>query len=309
MKTYILYGDDTFNINQRIKKIKQLIDDAWSFNYCKMHESTTPKEVINELLTPPLGGANKIVHVDNDCLFKDADNTKKVIKGKFELMPAGNILLITTTKKPALNTVVVKELLKYGAMEEYALISEWDISKITSYIKNAATSKRVNLNGKCIEYLVDNIGANTELIDSELNKINTFGKNITLEQLQQLVGSNHSNSVELAKYCLNGNSEKAYTKLNQLNDHPLQIVAALYTCFRTWLAVKAGIDEGLNNTEIALSGAINNPNRVYFLREEVRNCSLSRLRNILSILTTLEYELKTGKNTLPNRIIEIASYE
>lgn len=309
MLVYILYGDDEFNIKKRVDEIRSTLDSG-IFNYYHMPDDSNAQAVVNELLTPPLIGNRKIVHVSNDCLFKDPDKTKKIIKGKFELVPDNNILLITTSKKPASNTVVVKELLKYGGMEKFARISEWDTRGLSTYIKNAAILKGLNLSNKAIEYLVENVGTDTELIDSELTKVALYvgGKNdIEIEALQKLVGNNYSNSIQLARYCLDGNAEAAYNKLNQLGStHPLQITAALQTCFRTWFAVKAGIIEKKSDAEIASIANIYNPNRIYFLKQEVSNCSLLRLRNILSILIQLEYELKTGASTFTTRIIEIA---
>lgn len=310
MQVYILYGDDEFNMRKRVEEIKSTLDNE-VLNYHHAPDDSNAQAVINELRTTSLMGS-KIIHVSNDCLFKDPDKTKKIIKGKFESVPANNILLITTGKKPASNTVVVKELLKYGVMQEFSRISEWDTRGLSNYIKDAAIKKRLNLSNKTIEYLVENIGTNTELINSELTKIALYiggRKDIEIEELQKIVSNNYSNSIQLAKYCLDGNTEAAYNKLNQLQStHPLQIVAALQTCFRTWFAVKAGIIEKKVDAEIASIANIHNPNRIYFLKQEVRNCSLLRLHNILLILIQLEYELKTGAsdNSLTTRIVEIA---
>lgn len=309
MLVHILYGDDLFNMQQRVEEIKSTLDNE-VLNYHLLPNDSNAQTVVNELLTHPLTGNRKIIHVSNDCLFKDADNTKKIIKGKFELVPENNILLITTSKKPASNTVVVKELLNYGKMQEFPSISEWDKQGLSNYIKDAAIRKGLNLSNKAIEYLVNNVGTNTELIDSELTKIALYvgGKgDIEIEALQKLVSNNYSNSIQLAKYCLDGNTEAAYNKLNQLQSvHPLQITAALSTCFRTWFAIKAGIIEKKSDAEIASIANVHNPNRIYFLKQEVQGCSLLRLRNILSILIKIEYELKTGASTITTRIVEIA---
>ncbi|BAZ18326.1 DNA polymerase III subunit delta (plasmid) [Calothrix sp. NIES-4071] len=310
MRVYILYGDDQFNMKRRVEEIKSTLDNE-VLNYHLLPDDSNAQAVVNELLTPPLMGDSKIIHVSNDCLFKDADNTKKIIKGKLEMAPSGNILLITTSKKPASNTVVVKELLKYGKMQEFLRISEWNTRELSTYIKDAAIMKGFNLSNEAIQYLVENIGTNSELINSELTKIKLYvgdKDNVEIEALQELVSNNYSNSIQLAKYCLDGKTEDAYSKLNQLeNTHPLQITAALQTCFRTWVAVKAGIIENKSDVEIASIANVYNPSRIYFLKQEVRSCSLLRLRNILAVLVKLEYELKTGasNNSLITRIVEM----
>lgn len=309
MQVYILHGEDNFNIQRRVQEIKQTIDKQWlEFNYCQVLDNATAIEVMDSLRTSPLGGNSRIVHVTNDCLFKDIEVTKKAISN-LDSIPENNILLVTSTKKPAANTVVVKQLLKYGKMEEFPLISEWKFSSIAAYIKDEAANKGLQLDSIIIECLADNIGNNTELIDSELNKVALHAKSstITTEVLQNLIGNSQNNSVELANLCLNGKSELAVFKLEQLQHiHPLQIVATLSSCFRTWLAVKAGIVEGLSDTQIAAIGCIYNPRRIYYLKENVRTQSLKRLQNISSILVKLEYELKTSNDTLLSRIIEIS---
>ena len=309
MKTYILYGDDKFNIERRVSQIKTLLNDEWKqFNYCSMPDDADYLDTINEIITSGFGTGKKIIHLSNDCLFKKDAN--KAIK-KLELAPPNNILLITTTKKPAINTVVVKTLLKYGELEQYQLISEWKILEIAKYIKQEAASYKLNLTDDCINYLVESFSNDTQLVDNELQKIALYATSscISIEELRLLVKNSHANAIELAKYCLLAESELAFEKLNQLNNHPLQIVATLSSCFRTWLAVKTGVVENASNEEISASGCIYNPKRIYFLKQEVSNCSLSRLKKILCILTSLEYELKTGKNTLTSKIIEICEIQ
>lgn len=309
MQVYILYGDDDFRIKRRLEEIKKEIDNEWlQFNYCSMLDDTNPLSVINELLASSFGGGKKVVHVSNDCFFKDKELAKKAVD-KLELVPKNNVLVITTSKKPASNTIVVRKLVKYGQLKEYALISEWKTSQIAVYIKAEATNYGLDLQNECVDYLVSNLGNNTQLIHSELNKIATYSINgkISIKELKLLVKNSYSSSIQLAKYCLCGDGKLAVEKLNQLQKtHPLQIVATLITCFRNWLAVKAGIVEKLDDTEIAKIACIYNPKQVYFLKGDVRNYSLSRLQNILSVLVQLEFELKTGNNTLESRIIEIS---
>lgn len=309
MDVYILYGNDKFNIQRRVEQIKKVIDNEWlQFNYCSMPNDANPFSVINEVLTQGFGRGKKIIISSNDCLFKDKESAKKAIIEKLELAPINNILLITTTKKPSLNTTVVKELLKYGNLEEFKLIDQWKTSEIAEYIKSEAITYELNFTDDCVDYLVSNIGNDTQLINSELKKIAAYATNgnISIETLKLLVKNNYANSIELAKHCLSGETKLAIEKLNQLgSEHPLQIVATLLSCFRTWLAVKAGVIEEKSNSEITKIGCIYNPKRIYFLKKEVSACSIKRLQSILSILTHLEFELKTGQNTLTSNIIQI----
>ncbi|KAM3109426.1 hypothetical protein ACJ2PR_27615 [Phormidesmis sp. 146-33] len=75
----------------------------------------------------------------------------------------------------------------------------------------------------------------------------------------------------------------------------LVMVVTLLTQFRTWLWVKSALASGIqNNTEIAQLCNVGNPNRLYYLRQEVATTPLRTLVQALTQLVDLDISLKQG---------------
>ena len=95
------------------------------------------------------------------------------------------------------------------------------------------------------------------------------------------------------------------------NEPALKITATLTTTFRTWLTVKQMIITGYqDHNTIAQLADVKNPKRLYYIRQEVANYCVNRLKNSLKMLLELELILKSGveeKLALQTQIIKLCS--
>ena len=98
--------------------------------------------------------------------------------------------------------------------------------------------------------------------------------------------------------------EQVY-KLTDNNENPLKIAVTLTSIFRNWLITKAGLEAKLPDNKIAKIAELKNPNRLYYLKDEVKYIGVQKLQNSLLVLVQLEAELKSGTDSLTNRIVEI----
>lgn len=70
----------------------------------------------------------------------------------------------------------------------------------------------------------------------------------------------------------------------------------MLTQFRTWLWVKSAMLAGIQrDAELARLCQIHNPNRLYYLRQEVANLSVASLVATIQDLLRLETTLKQGR--------------
>ena len=77
-------------------------------------------------------------------------------------------------------------------------------------------------------------------------------------------------------------------RLINCNEPVLKITATLTTTFRTWLTVKQMIITGCqDDNTIAQLADVKNPKRLYYIRQEVANCCVNRLKNSLKMLLEL----------------------
>jgi DNA polymerase-3 subunit delta len=80
------------------------------------------------------------------------------------------------------------------------------------------------------------------------------------------------------------------------------IAATLLTQFRTWLWVKSAMSAtgyayifGVQkDSELAQLSSISNPNRIYYLRQEVTNISINALAKAVIMVLDLEMSIKKG---------------
>ena len=132
--------------------------------------------------------------------------------------------------------------------------------------------------------------------------------------VKELVSESATNSLQLAIAIRLGNIAQALEFVECLincNEPALKITATLTTTFRTWLTVKQMIITGYQDDNIIAQLAdVKNPKRLYYIRQEVANCCVNRLKNSLKMLLELELILKSGvdeKLALQTQIIKLCS--
>ncbi|MEC4814432.1 MAG: DNA polymerase III subunit delta [Scytonema sp. PMC 1069.18] len=317
MPIYLYHGEDTYLLKQKIDQLvnQTIHPDYQAFNYMKLSdkEKNIAAKAFTEVLTLPFGEGSKIVHVDNESLINNLSNEDvRELDNQLAQIPSSNILLMTGSHKPDSRKLVVKTILKYAQQEEFPLIPSWDKKGIIHLIGKYAAAHQVKLTPDITDYLVEAIGNNTARADSEFALLAVYanGTTISLEEVTQLVSNNNTDYSKLAIAMLRNHANIAITQISKLldnNEHPLKIVATLTSIFRTWLIAKAGVEARLPDNEIAEIAELKNPKRLYYLKDEVKYVTVHKLKNSLRLLTQLETELKTGTNSLINRIIEICT--
>jgi DNA polymerase III subunit delta len=83
----------------------------------------------------------------------------------------------------------------------------------------------------------------------------------------------------------------------QRNEPALKTVATLVGQFRTWLWVKALMEDGAKDEVIAKEADIGNHKRLYFLRKYLQKISADQLAAAFQELLVLEFSLKTGNDS------------
>ncbi|WP_348230883.1 hypothetical protein [Trichocoleus desertorum] len=118
------------------------------------------------------------------------------------------------------------------------------------------------------------------------------------QALMLLVKITNSEHLRLAEALRNGESEVVVRLIGELlarSEPGLVMVAILLTQFRTWLWVKSAISNRIkNNTEIAQICHVGNPNRLYYLRQEVATMPIKSLIQAVTKLVDLEMAIKQG---------------
>ncbi|HIK37557.1 MAG: DNA polymerase III subunit delta [Geminocystis sp.] len=324
MPIYYFWGDDDFAIQQEIMSLKETyLDSEWlQFNWGRFpgDKRESLLEGIYLAMTPPFGGSHRLVWIYNTTLFQENAEEELVAKMQKYLkqIPETTHLIFTATKKPDSRLKIGKLITQNAQVKEFSIIPPWQTEKLVKRVEELAAKKGIKLSKEAINILANSVGNDTRSLWQELEKLSiyqgddcqTMGEGV----VESLVNISGQNSIQLAQATLRGDNHSALLKvedlINNQNENPLKIVATMVGQFRTWCIVKAMTESGEDENTIAEYGEIGNPKRVYFLRQEVKNISLFRLKECLEILLEVEYDLKIGKDpvdTLKTAVIKMCN--
>jgi len=304
---------------QAVNALRQsVLDPIWaSFNYDKISPATDAVQTgLNQAMTPPFGSGSRFVWLlDTNITQHCSQNLLENLERTLPQIPETTVLLFSTPNKPDRRLKSTKLLQKVAQVRDFSPIPFWETELLEKQVKEIAREVGVKLTPAGITFLAEALGSDRRQLYSELTKLQLYDSQDTvldLEVITTLVGPQTQSSFKLAKAIRLGNTVKALELVADLiahNEHPLRIVATLVGQFRTWFWVKLMIETGEKDEKaIAQAAEINNPKRVYILRQEVKSLSLNQLQRTLPLLLELEVSLKQGKeeiSTLQTKIIEL----
>jgi len=301
MSTYLLIGEDTYSIQQKLVVFKSKLDSTWLAFNLHTYAPEALAEAIATARTPPLAGAKRVVVVEN-CQFNQFGEQQLEILQILPNLPISTTLIFTG-KSIDKRLKVAKHLLKHGKLQEFEIIPPWRTDLIEAAISHRAKKQKLALAQPVIAYLASAIGNNLARIDSELTKLKAYanGQPLSLAEVKRLVSSTTSSSLQLAGAMGEGDVALALQLLHELRSRaeiPLVILSTLLTQFRTWLWVKCAISDQVRrkDTEIAQLCGVGNPKRLYYLRQEVAKTPIIALTQAVTSLFELECDLKQGAN-------------
>jgi DNA polymerase III subunit delta len=324
MPILLLVGANQHGIAEQLAALKRKLDPTWiAFNYYQF-SALALAEALIAVRTPAVGDRKKVVVVE-DCNFSNqfqfGERQLEMLQGIDRIPDTTLLIFIAASIDKRLK--LVKHLLKHGQLKEFPLIPPWRSDLIAQAISqataklNAAQDKALKLilSRGCVNYLAGAIGNDLTRVDSELRKLAVYaqGKPLTKAEVEALVPCQTQNTLQLAEAIRKGDAARVVTLLNELlsrSEVPMVILTTLITQFRTWLWVKSVLTDCTKrkDVEIAQICGIGNPNRLYYLRQEVAATPVKSLAQAVTYLFDLEVSLKqgSGANSMLPVILAIA---
>ncbi len=309
MPVYYYWGDDEFAITSIVHKLRdRTVDPSWaSFNYTQ--HSDTPGaaiEALNQAMTPPFGSGSRLVWLVNTTIGQQCpEELLTQLKRTLPVIPETSVLLLTSPSKPDGRLKSTALWQKYAQIQEFALIPPWETKQIVQQVEKIAQEVGVKLTSSSTTLIAESVGNDTRQLYNELTKLRLYAGDkkepIGADIVTQLVQATAQTSLDLVKAIASGNTAQSLVLVAQLlnrNEPALKIVATLVSQFRTWLWVKM-TEQERDKKIIAQAAEIGNPNRVYFLQQEVKSLSLKQLVSTLPLLLELEVNLKQGAEEMP----------
>lgn len=316
MAIYLFYGEETYLLETRVKKIRKEYQQLiLGINFIQI-DDTNAEELIADLETPAFGFDKKLIIAKNTGLFKKEKKTtksdskkKKVDDTKLPLNEkiAKYIQENSEELKDTVDLVFVEQevdknalyqaIEKVGEVKEFALLK---LPDLIANIKKIAVAYKVNIDDATAKYLVECCGTSMQDLINELRKLIEYkgeNSNITKQDIDLLC----TKQIQAVIFDLTDNlgkkeTSKALEVYNGLisNKEPIQkILITLYNHFKKLYIIK--IAEKYNED---VATAMNlKPNQLFLVskyKTQARYFETQELREVLEALIDLDANYKIG---------------
>ncbi len=319
MAVFLFWGQEEYLMEQEIKKLKnQLLDAAFVAMAYKVFDNPLFNNLIDILQTPPLmfGNTLSIISMDKYLIGNQLsfdDKQVEIIESALKnLSDKVNIIFVCKVprdenKKPDSRKKLFKILSKYSQVREFAQYKTYQ-KELPPVIAKMAKDKDLTINSANISLLIEQIGSNLTLIDSELEKLKIAihpNKTVDSDSLKKYCTSSEDVFI-LADLIIQGKKDEVMKQYNLLTEkrHPLEVFSVLQSSFQRFIIIK-NYEKKLNNKELALKLKLHEF-IVMKTQEKLRKTSLDRLIQIRENLTDAEYKLKSGQSVAGETILELA---
>ena len=313
MAIYFYYGDEEFNIEQEVNKLKKGLDKNFLEMSLKTYDNPKFADLISILRTQPMMFGKMLVIIKANDYFNKAFEDKE-IKQIEEALEDNNenldIVFVAELprnegKKLDSRKKFFKLLSKYNA-KEFPSIPTYKTAELESWIRKQAKSKDLEITSDAASRMIIQIGNNLREIDGELDKLKLFiypQKRITKDTVKELCISNED-LFAFSDYLMKDEKDLALLEYRKLLEKKfcLEIVAALQTMIRKWILLKAKSSEC---SPFELSKLTGQHEYVVKLNlQKLKNTSLKDLVKLKQNLTEAEYKIKSGQSLVPEKEVE-----
>lgn len=316
MAIYLFYGEETYLLETRVKKIKKEYQQLiLGINFIQV-DDTNVEELIADLETPAFGFDKKLIIAKNTGIFKKekkttksdskkkkVDDTKLPLNEKIakyiqeNLEELKNTVDLVFVEQEVDKNALYQTIEKVGEVKEFALLK---LPDLIANIKKIAVAYKVNIDDATAKYLVECCGTSMQDLINELRKLIEYkgeNSNITKQDIDLLC----TKQIQAVIFDLTDNLGKKETSktlevYNGLisNKEPIQkILITLYNHFKKLYIIK--IAEKYNED---VATAMNlKPNQLFLVskyKTQARYFETQELREVLEALIDLDANYKIG---------------
>lgn len=255
MSVKLLYGEETYLLETRLKKIKKEFGElVKGINYIQIDESNA-NELIDDIETPAFGFSKKLIVARNSGLFKKEKKTAKgqeLAQNKLIEKIADYINENIELINDAVELIFIEETAEknslYKAIEKNGEVLSFPLLKLPELISNIqkiCNAYKVKIDSGTARYFVETCGTNMQDLINEIRKLIEYvGKDgvITKSEIDALAIKQVDSIIfDLTDNLGKRDTRKAIEVLNNLiyEKEPIQkILITLYNHFKKLYIVK-----------------------------------------------------------------------
>ena len=314
MGIYFFYGDEDYNIEQEIKKLrKKFLDESFSAMNFKSFDNPNFADLISLLRTQPMMFGNQMIVINCENYFSKTieEDELKEISYALEDHPKSLFIIFVVNlprnegKKIDSRKKIFKIITKYAQTQEFPTFKTYKTDDIINWINKQSKKIEISVEKDAALALIEQIGNNLRELVKELEKLKllAYPKDIITKKMVQKICISNEDLFLFADYLLKNNTGKALLEFQRLLDkkHPLEILSALQTMIRRWIFIKSEA-KNLPLFEIAkLTGQ-----HEFVVKKTLEKMQETRLKDLVKLkqnLTQAEFKIKSGQSI--NHIEEV----
>lgn len=294
-QAYLLYGEERYLIRQYRDKLKRaLVAEDDTMNYSAFEgEGINIKEIIDLAETLPFFSERRLILIEGSGLFKKpADELAEYLGG----VPETTYFLFVEEEADK-RSKMYKALTKMGKAVEFQTQTEETLSR---WILGRFRKEGKNITQAAYQLFLSKTGTDMGNIDRELEKLICYTmdkETVEVEDVEAVTTEQISNKIfEMVDAIAMHQQKKAldlYYDLLALKEPPMRILYLISRQFRTLVTVKAMMNQGFGNKEIASkAGCPEWAVRKY--QSQCRAFSVEQLKQAVRDGVEYEEAVKTG---------------
>lgn len=320
MSIYFFYGDEDYNIESEIKKLKKkLLDKNFSAMNFKFAENPSFPDLISLLRTQPMMFGNMMIVINIESYFSKVlednqlDEISKALEDNIESLCIVFTAILPRNEGKKLDSRkrIYKIITKYAQSEEFPTFKSYKTEDISNWINKEAKKHEITLEKEASTALIEQVGNNLRELVQELEKLKllAYPQTIITKKMVKEICILNEDLFNLADFLIKGDKGRALLEFKKLLDkkHWLEIISSLQTMLRRWITIKSKSKE-LSLFEISkLTGQ--HEFVVKTTLGKMKNTQLKDLVKLKQNLTTAEYKIKSGQSINPIDEIEYALFQ
>lgn len=306
MSVYFFYGDEDYNIEQEINKLKnKLLDKNFASMNFKVADNPSFADLISLLRTQPMMFGNMMIVIDCNDYFSGSfeDSQLKEITDALEGNPETLCIVFRAIlprnegKKVDSRKKIYKIITKYAQCQEFPTFRTYKQEEIASWIKKEAKKQEISLEEDAIITLIEQVGNNLRELVKELEKLKllAYPKTVVTKKMVKEISISNEDLFSLTDFLIKNDKGHALIEFHKLLDkkHPLEILSSLQTMMRRWIIIKSKARE---KSPLEISRLVGQHEFVVKkTMAQMKDTSLRDLINLKQNLTDAEYKIKSGK--------------
>ncbi len=318
---YFFYGQEDFNIELEVEKIKsKTLDKAFACANYHVYNNPDFRELTEILQTAPLMFGKVVSLINCEKYFFDIkgkinfdDKELKVLENLVQNIPdALTVIFVCKIPRNELKKIdsrrkIFKILAKYAQVVEFPEFKSYQ-KEYVSWLQKRIKQKELSASTDTVNFLIERLGTNLRIVDNELEKLKLAiypEKNIKKDDIEKVCTATQDIFL-LTDYILQGKKDFALNEYKKLcrEKHYLEIAAVLQTNFSRLLALKV---DSLTMSPAEISRKTGMHEFVVKKQlEKVKNVPADKIIKFRKNLLEAEYRIKTGDMQFGDLPIELA---